>query len=281
MLSKIMKYENKAIGRLLGPLYLALAGVSLVTGIILRITGSRFADEENIEYYAEKIVEHSRVLEVLSTILMITFVLLIMAILFATIFMIIVRFNRGCLGDEGYLTFTLPVGIDTQLWARILTAALWTVFSILMMMICTAILLIGANGLHIFDDLIPQLQELFAQEGVLSFVLHGLLYFVVSLLACPILLYFCMTTGQQIMPKHRIVGAFVVYFGLTMIAQIAMTIFGFVGLGNSYILDYLFNVEPMIFFHNVMWFALGLEIVEGVAAYLLTRYFLTKKLNLE
>nr|MBP9921366.1 ABC transporter permease [Proteiniclasticum sp.] len=57
----------------------------------------------------------------LPALLGITFV----GIMVMTFILIVTRFDRNLLGDEGYLMFTLPAKTSTLITAKLLTAILW------------------------------------------------------------------------------------------------------------------------------------------------------------
>ena len=51
MLTKIFKYESKAMGRTLLPLYLALIASSMITGLLLLVNGGHFFANDNLDFY--------------------------------------------------------------------------------------------------------------------------------------------------------------------------------------------------------------------------------------
>ena len=279
MLTKIFKYESKAMGRTLLPLYLALIASSLITGLLLLVNGGHFFANDNLDFYFSAA---GQLMEILTGIFFFAFALLIAGISVATLIAVINRFNKGCLGDEGYLTFTLPVGIDTQLWARILVSAFWTILSGIATALCIFIVLtFGNGGFGYLKDIGELLGELAKVPNLGTILAEYIALGVVTLLVMPLTVYFCMTLGQMIMPKHRIVGAFIVYFGMNLVAQILTMIFGVITVQEEYMVDYLMNVEFQVFFHRIFLFSLITELVTGFVFYFVVRFLLSRKLNLE
>ena len=88
MLGKLIKYEFNANSRTFLPMYIALILVAAVNRV-LRVTMS----EANLAFG-------------ISIMLLVG---LFMALGIITLVVIIQRFNKNLLGDEGYLMFTLPV----------------------------------------------------------------------------------------------------------------------------------------------------------------------------
>ena len=278
MLSKIFKYESKSMSRVLLPLYLALLGSTLITGILIRVNDIRLYAEDNAAYYFSTA---GRLLSLLQTLFVVAFALLIAGLGIATIIMIINRFNKGCLGDEGYLTFTLPVGIDAQLWGRLLTAALWIFLSVAAGVL-SIVLLVGLSrgDFGFLQEMFQDLRDVLAQEGVARILAKGSIWCVLELFAIPLLVYCCLSLGQLIMPKHRIVGAFVVYFAQNLISQCITIFLGVFSSRDEYVLDYLIDENAGII-DSFFTFALISSLLWICVYYFVTRYVLSKKLNLE
>lgn len=91
MLRKLLKYEFKATGRLIGVIYLAVLAAAIVTGII-----GRFSDAT---------IDNPIAFMIFVAI----YAILIVALIVVTILMIIERFYKNMLTGEGYLMHTLPV----------------------------------------------------------------------------------------------------------------------------------------------------------------------------
>ena len=98
MLSKLMKYEFKATGRTLLPLYGALLGFALINRILFR--GS--LDETINETFGT-------IGNIANFISVFAYGCTMAAVFVVTFFVIVQRFYKNILGDEGYLMNTLPV----------------------------------------------------------------------------------------------------------------------------------------------------------------------------
>ena len=102
MLGKLMKYELKACGRIFVPLYVAILVVAAIIGV--------FSNTESFQ-----------VASILIFILMALFI----GLMVVTIVLIIQRFKKSLLEDEGYLMFTLPVSIKNLILSKYLTSYLY------------------------------------------------------------------------------------------------------------------------------------------------------------
>ena len=89
MLSKLLKYEFKATGRIYGGLYLAILAAAALLGAFFRFPAL-------ISDFPFAVVT-------------IVYLMLCVAIAVITALTIIQRFTRNLLGREGYLMHTLPV----------------------------------------------------------------------------------------------------------------------------------------------------------------------------
>ena len=114
MLVKLMKYELKATARTLIPLYIALLAFAIVNKIFI---GTGLSDK--LEGFGS-----------------IPFILSIFgygctmaAVFIVTFFVIIQRFYKNLLGDEGYLMNTLPVTTVTNLTSKLSIATFWNIIS--------------------------------------------------------------------------------------------------------------------------------------------------------
>lgn len=123
MLGKLMKYELKACGRIFVPLYVAILVVAAISGI--------FSNTQSFQ-----------VASILIFILMALFI----GLMVVTIVLIIQRFKKSLLEDEGYLMFTLPVSIKNLILSKYLTSLIYIILStIIAILSFVLILLFGGN----------------------------------------------------------------------------------------------------------------------------------------
>lgn len=116
MLGKLLKYEIKAMGRIMLPIYLVLIALSAVFALTMRLTIGKTAVG-----FLEKFA-------------IVTLVLFVAAIITACVMMLILviqRFYKHLLGTEGYLMFSLPVSTGQLILSKLLTAVLWIVIGLI------------------------------------------------------------------------------------------------------------------------------------------------------
>ena len=115
MLNKLLKYEIKATARLFLPLY---ATILIFAAINLFFLAAPDANENSISFY-----------ELAVGIGMIVYVILMTGLVVMTLFVLVQRFYKNLLSDEGYLMFTLPVKSWSHILSKLMIAMLWTIAS--------------------------------------------------------------------------------------------------------------------------------------------------------
>lgn len=118
MLGKLIKYEFKATGRILLPLYGALLVFALINRLLFRSSL-----DETINNTFGTIGGIANILSVFA------YGCTMAAVFVVTFFVIVQRFYKNILGDEGYLMNTLPIKPYLNIINKILTSAIWTIVS--------------------------------------------------------------------------------------------------------------------------------------------------------
>jgi hypothetical protein len=265
MLGKLLKYELFATGRVFLPMYAGLLIISLFASFSLQT----------------EIV----LLNVLTWILLFAGYFALITI---TIILLIQRFYKNLLRDEGYLMFTLPVTPSTLIASKLITACIW----------CIASIIIGAIAILItsrtFVDFSWALRDVFHELSmVLSYFAVPALPFILlaaALLAQLMLgilhVYFSLAVGQlPLFGGYRILGAIATYIVVSIVLQVVAVGIGMVVALNIEAFRFLIQPETVdtvwrgvhLFLAGTLVFNLGF----GVAAFVGTSLILKKKLNLE
>ena len=108
MLGKLLKYEFRATARVMLP---------VLAGLLLTALAARFAITRLYDWY--------RPVMIIGTFVVVAYFLAILAAGALTLVTLVYRFYRSLLSDEGYLSFSLPVGVHAQLWCKLITSAVW------------------------------------------------------------------------------------------------------------------------------------------------------------
>ena len=105
MLTKLLKHEFRATARIMGPLYLVLLAVALGFNF-----SARLMDSGNF------------VLNMLAALVVMAYVVAITAVFIVAFILMLQRFYKNLLGDEGYLMFTLPASVSQHITCLLYTS---------------------------------------------------------------------------------------------------------------------------------------------------------------
>lgn len=248
MTGKLIKYEMKAFGRIMWPLYGIFIILSIISGVEVKLAS---AGRSN--------------LSVTFTLAMVLFSMAIIAVLAV---LLVVRFYRSVNGsDEGYLMFSLPVKTSTLIWSKALSALIWIALTDAAAAIGYLILYLSLQGTNAGDITFNM-----AMTGPVT--VSGLIGEILTAIAVPLALimriYAAISIGQT-WSGHRIAGSVLAYIGLAAVSGIILTV--------------LMNYVPG---WNAGTYASLSGCISALAAVcftvifsLITWYFLDRKLNLE
>ena len=280
MLGKLIKHEFRATGRLMAPLF----GALLLLALVVRANDLVFQHVES----------HSDFLNILNRLLIIAYVLALIGVMVFSTVLMIKRFHQNFLTDEGYLMFTLPAGVHSLLWSKLITAALFFIFTFLAEALSVAIV-VWRGGLARemftgFADLFRAMDSYYMANG-LAFALEMLALLFVSLLVTCLLFYAPMSIGYSF-ANHKGLLSVVFYFVIQAILQI----FGVAVLSGAVndtafhllltdAMDNLGRIDTqataMQAAHGTMLLALFTELFLGAILYFLTYFMLRKHRNLQ
>lgn len=269
MVKKLFKHEFAAFLRSMFPVWIALLGVSLLGRLI------------------QLFENDTTVYNVIFTSSIVAYVLaIIVSFVLCTIFAI-VRFHKNLFSYEGYLTFTLPVTNNQHITVKLLTAVLFEFINVIMVLISVFIITLGdvfkeivKAGIYLVGMAIDKMgfhTGFYAFEVILLIISAAIMEF--------LLFYACISLGQM-SNKNRTMVAVGIYFGYYFATQIISTVIMSVIVASyeylhlEKIFEYI-SAHPFSSAHIIIWcMILGVLIISSVY-FLITRYVLNKKLNLE
>lgn len=268
MLRKLMKHEFRATARVMGPLYLIL----LITAFGANLSTRGLLETDNW------------FLDMLGGMLVVAFTLAIFGVCLMSLVLMVQRFYKNLLGDEGYVMFTLPVSIHQQVWSKLIVSAVWFAATFAMVCLASLIMVYDVGFIsHIFmglEDLIRQITGYYALNGAAMAAEFLLLAFLGCCAMC-LQFYAAMAVGHSF-ANHKTLLSVVFFFGF----QFAVQMLG-VTLINAFdalnFLDFLpsFQVSGMAAIYMGMAVLIVGVVLYGAVFYCITTYFLKKHLNLE
>ncbi len=213
---------------------------------------------------------------VMYVLLRVAYFALIVAILVTTLLVMIQRFYKNLLGDEGYLMFTLPVHPWQHIVSKLTAAVVWTLSSCLVTLLSIVILAARAGFWDSILELMRCLKDLLGTSGFLVYPGTAL----VGLLAGMLMLYAAMALGH-LYSRHRILASLGWYCGL-YIALAALSIVILIILARDYMPKIDETGEAALYIQQLfIWTTLLPSAVMGAFYFWLTNTILKRRLNLE
>lgn len=273
MTGKLIKYEIRSSCKLIAILWAALIAASL----LFSFSGDRFM------YMMPEEFSGSAAASIMTLLTGMLYFALFIAVMAVSVMIIIMRFYKGLLGDEGYLMHTLPV----KPWQLITSKGVVSVGVLTVSMIVGIISIMILGGIVDPPGLSYVLRSLADELGKepmkILILIEGIVIVILSLLKSIYQVYAALAIGQ-LTGKHRILLALGAYVGISMavsiIALIFTWIFGECGIGNW--IEEMLREEK----HNMMM-QLGIltaflaTLLQLAAFHVVTERILTKKLNLQ
>ncbi len=266
---KLLKYEWKACARICLPLYGAMLLMSVVSAVM---TTERAQDFMN---------------GIPTAILGMLYFAMLVAVFVVTAVILIQRFYKNLLGDEGYLMFTLPVTVAQHIWSKVIVAVAICFLSGIVALLSMMILSANTNVIYEIGMMLGGLGHAIAKEpNAIGYMLEGILLLVLSTASAVLYIYLCMALGH-LAKKHRVLMSVVWYFVLSTVAQFLLS-FVLVGVVNGPMETLMHAVYNMVagmpqeaVLHGVLLFFCVVTAIPGAICYAGTHYILQHKLNLE
>lgn len=272
MLRKLLKHEFRATGRIMLPMYLVL----LVTALGSNLAGRGMLDGR------------SEVLNILGVLIVMAFGFAICGVLLMSFVLMIQRFYKNLLQDEGYLMFTLPVSVHQHIWSKVIVSSVWFVATVLA--VIAASLIVAFQGgflrelldfLRYFFEGLQKLKINEALNGTVYLVEFAVLMFL-SLAAFSLQFYAALAAGHS-RANHKMLWSVVWFFGFQFALQFVMSLLmmGLDRMNFFRFFDCFNGLTPAAAIHVGLLLAIVCAVIYGAIFYAVTTFFLKKHLNLE
>lgn len=275
MLGKLMKYEVKSCGRIFFPFYIMVLVFSMIAALFINF--DNYEHDFSMVYIIGMLV---------------VFALFVSAIVL-TILLIVQRFSKSLLEEEGYLMFTLPVSEKTLVLSKFLTSLLFIILTSIVSIVCISLVstMFGYKMSGIVDvgNLLKEAGNIFSRNigGIIFYILSGIADYSVFILTVYLAITICHLPKFS---KHKVLSGLAVIIVLMIIqstiggiADSIMTSSRVQAIENMNVLFFnvnqLFDTMLSVGTYEVVMFILN--IVIAVALFFGTTTLLEKKLNLE
>ncbi len=282
MLLKLFKYDFKASARFGVPLLIAIAAMTILGCVSTAVTVGN-AGAESFSEATNAPFEEMLIFFGMGGLVLISFALAGAAAVMAVL--LVVQFYRSTVSDEAYLTFTLPVTPAQILWSKLFNTVVWSLFAGLALFLAgAAILGTGVTAAGVAEDFVNTFHTLFAflhstigQSGLTLFLccLLGAASFVASYL----MVFMAITFGSVIVRKHKALASVGMIFVINFITSGITSVMQFVLLGDFTIKSFMYNNTFAV--NNFLISNIVLYTATAVIYFLVTRYMMEKKLNLD
>lgn len=270
MLGKLIKHELKGSGRTMLPFILVSLALSIMAGFSIRA----MENQKDYSWFTA-----------VFTIVIGLFAIGLIAVCVMSLVVVIERFRRNLLGDEGYLMFTLPVSVDAHIFSKLIVSFIW--FAATFLVCVLAMLLMLACNIRTFDVDWAALGEFFSElwRAIRDFGLFHIIGYIVEFLlvffagSCfTCLNFYCaMAIGYSFSNKKGLLSV-VAFFAIDVLMNLIQNsgLYSLMRIDLNFTLD-LSGAAAVhigmigVLLYLVFWSAL---------LYLPTRLLLKKKLNL-
>ena len=274
MLRKLLKHEFRATGRIMLPLFLIL----LVTSV-----GANFSTRGLLE-------TDNKLLDVLGVLLVMAFAIAIVGVCVMSMVVMVQRFYKNLLQDEGYVMMTLPVSVHQHVWSKLIVSAVW--FALTIVVVCLACLIMAADVEVIhqiaegFGELLGELYRHLTAYYAINGTVIVLEFLAICFVGCCVMclqFYASLAIGHS-RPNHKMAWSVLSFFAIQFIMQFLGGM-GIVLLDESWfhhlLLGWTDNISGMAAVHFGMCVLIVGELVYAAIFYFLTTYFLKRRLDLE
>lgn len=274
MLRKLLKHEFRATGRIMLPMIAILLATSVAANLSLRyLMDSR-----------------AWFLTMVGGLLMMALVVAIIGVCVVSFVLMIQRFYKNLLQDEGYVMLTLPVSIHQHIWSKLIVSSVWFIVTALAVILACCITAFDLTvvkeilwGLgRVFEEL-RKVQAYYALNGTAIAVELIVLVFL-GLVAMCLQFYAALAAGHSL-PSHKMAWSVVWYFGLQFVFQLigvcVIQILDQVDFFNWGIFYPEIHLDVMAGIHIGMGLLILGTVIYGAVFYAITTFFLKKRLNLE
>lgn len=259
MLSKLMKHELRATRRTMLPAILIMLAVSLAA----RFSVNTLVTSDN------------DVLNLLGTLLVVAYAIVVAGLTIVCLVLMVLRFYKNMMGDEGYLMFTLPVSVHQHIWSKLLVAAFWMVLSVLTILLGSFLLVVNLEtDLPLLFETLQRVLGYIGMDDWFMLSLYTVLG-LVSLMTVFLEVYAAISVGCSL-PNGKLFWSFIIFFAFQFVVSFISGLLPVDAAMIEMVVGESTDAVPRYYL-----LAMGELAVRFGVFYGITAYFLQKRLNLE
>lgn len=273
MLGKLLKYEFRATGRTMLPALAVLTVLVILSNLSVRVIDKGLGTLPTI---------------LSGLVLFLTFVAVIAAEIIPVVLMI-QRYHRNILSNEGYLMHTLPVSVHSLVWSKLIVSLVWLLVINLALFLLGTLSVLFLSGTNLGEFFVgfpswAEIHQLLAKAGIglweiLLPLAELLLIVVLSGLVICLYFYAAMSLGYMFTRKKGLMSV-VMFIALAIILTVLVNSLGFAGLRQFSSEDFNTAVAAFRSVRIVLGVWTLILLLEAGLLYLATTLSLKKGLNL-
>jgi hypothetical protein len=264
MLSKLLKYEIKATGRIFLPLFLALLMFAGITKFLSVFSPEKWSTPAALS--------------------MAIYIVIMVGMFVMTCIMMIQRFYKNLLSNEGYLMLTLPVKPWKHIVTKLLVSMLWIVASGIAALISILIIALHKGDLpRIIVESAACMRLVYERLGasIYLYSIEIIIGILISLASAILIVYASIAIGH-LFSQHKMLASFGAFILLNTISQILFMFYssGIANLCNIHVSSNDFMGMQLVI-QQVIAYGIVYTGLLCAAFFAVTNYILSKRLNLE
>ena len=277
MLGKLMKHEFRATARIMLPVMGAMVALALLANLSIRGLAGNLSDVP--------------MLRILFVLIIIFFGVAVVATAVMSLVIMVSRFYRNLLKDEGYLMFTLPVSVHELIWSKLIVSLAWFLGTGLLIFLVMTLMALNLSHTNLqmileqfpsWSEISRWLDETGIRGQLVTLLVQGVLATLIGILAACLHFYGAMALGHMF-SKDKVLLSIVFFVGISFAFNLMEMGYGIVGFGFSDLenIDMENARDGLAFVSTVIWHGIVLSAVQAAVMYLATFLGLKKGLNLE
>ena len=273
MLGKLIKYDFRSCIRRFGPLWLGMVALAVINGFTI----GHVLDNGSITGWAQF---------AFGVMPLILLIVLWTAVAIMSLVFVCERFYKGLLGDEGYLSMTLPVTTEEHIAAKAITAFLLELITGIAAVV-SGLLLIAVYRPAILAEIFRALPKVlrYIDGHVVTLLIEYLVFVLVGSVAQTMHIYLAICLGH-LAKNHRVAWSLGAYVLISVVISNILTLCA--PLLNRIPEEWFFTIDEfgthITAFAPIAWMIAGAILVEAIVAaafFFASNYILKNRLNLE
>lgn len=273
MLGKLLKHEFRATGRTMLPMLAVLTALVLLANLSVRLLDAQIGAFLSILF---------------GLIIILTVIAVIVAEIMPVV-MLVSRFYRNLLSNEGYLMHTLPANVHALVWSKLIVSTVWLLGTNLVIFLLGGLSVVHLGRLNIGEILqsLPSWTQI--MDGLAQFGIRGgdvtlllvemAVTVVLAQLAVCLHFYAAMALGHMF-TAHKGLWSVVIFVALSYLFSALTSALGVAQAPYLETLEFESFRQSLQVVQAVLGEGIGVTLIQGAVFYIATVLGLKKGLNL-